>query len=40
MRRVYKKIEQIVGNVVTVIADEVSYGELATITTPEGSSLA
>ena len=40
MRRVYNKIEQILGNVVTVIAEEVSYGELAKIITPEGSSLA
>ncbi|MDQ1271893.1 MAG: V/A-type H+/Na+-transporting ATPase subunit [Planctomycetota bacterium] len=40
MRRIYRKIEQIVGNVITVVAGEVSYGELATITTPEGSSLA
>lgn len=40
MHRIYKKIEQIAGNVVTVIADEVSYGELAAIKTPEGSSLA
>jgi V/A-type H+-transporting ATPase subunit B len=40
VRRVFKKIEQIVGNVVTVIAEDVSYGELAKITTAEGSSLA
>ncbi len=40
MRRIYNKIEQIVGNVITVIAEDVSYGELAKITTAEGSSIA
>ena len=38
MRTVYTKIEQIVGNVVTVAASDVSYRELAQITSAPGTA--
>ncbi len=37
MRRVYNKIQQIVGNVITVQAEGISYEELAEITTQRGN---
>ncbi|MBR7095498.1 MAG: V-type ATP synthase subunit B, partial [Clostridia bacterium] len=40
MNKVYNKIESITGNVITVKADGVRYGELAEITTRFGKSLA
>lgn len=40
MRKVYHKIIQIQGNVITVEADDVAYNELAEITTSRGVSLA
>ncbi len=40
MRKVYHKISQIVGNVITVEADNVAYDELAEVTTSRGTSLA
>ena len=40
MRKVYHKIIQIAGNVITVEADNVGNGELAEVTTSRGSSLA
>ena len=40
MRKVYHKILQIVGNVITVEADGVSYNELAEVTSARGVSLA
>lgn len=40
MRKVYSKIESIAGNVITVKADGILYGELAEITTSFGKSLA
>jgi len=40
MRKVYNKILNIVGNVITVKATDVSYEELAEITTQRGKSLA
>ncbi|HEQ71297.1 MAG TPA: V-type ATP synthase subunit B, partial [Spirochaetia bacterium] len=40
MRKIYSKIEQIVGNVITVKADGIKYGELAEVKTGHGSSLA
>ena len=40
MRKVYNKISQIVGNVITVKAPGVAYEELAEITTQRGKSLA
>lgn len=40
MRKVYNKILQIAGNVITVKATDVSYEELAEITTQRGKSLA
>ncbi|MDC7218510.1 MAG: V-type ATP synthase subunit B [Spirochaetales bacterium] len=40
MRKVYSKIETIAGNVISVKADGVSYGELAEVTTSYGKSLA
>ncbi len=40
MRRVYSKILQVVGNVITVRATDVTYEELAEITTQRGKSLA
>ncbi|MBN2353413.1 MAG: V-type ATP synthase subunit B [Spirochaetales bacterium] len=40
MRKIYSKIEQIAGNVITVKADGVKYGELAEVTSRHGSTLA
>lgn len=40
MRKVYSKIDSIVGNVITVKADGVKYGDLAEISTSFGDSLA
>ncbi|MEA4862106.1 MAG: V-type ATP synthase subunit B [Victivallaceae bacterium] len=40
MRKVYHKIIQISGNVITVEADDVAYNELAEITSARGMSLA
>jgi len=40
MRKVYHRIIQIAGNVITVEADNVSYNELAEVTTTRGTSLA
>lgn len=40
MNKVYSKIESITGSVITVKADNVSYGELAVIETQFGKSLA
>ena len=40
MRRVYNKILSVVGNVITVKAEDVVYEELAEITTQRGKSLA
>ncbi|MBI9105524.1 MAG: V-type ATP synthase subunit B [Spirochaetales bacterium] len=40
MRKVYNKIESIAGNVITVKADGIKYGELAEVTTSFGTSLA
>ncbi len=40
MRKVYSKIESISGNVITVKADGIKYGELAEVSTSFGKSLA
>ncbi|MEG1980062.1 MAG: V-type ATP synthase subunit B [Victivallaceae bacterium] len=40
MRKVYHKIIQIAGNVITVEADDVAYNELAEVTSSRGVSLA
>lgn len=40
MRKVYSKIESIAGNVITVFADGIKYGELAEVSTTYGKSLA
>ena len=40
MRKVYHKILQIAGNVITVEADNVAYNELAEVTSSRGTSLA
>jgi V/A-type H+/Na+-transporting ATPase subunit B len=40
MRKVYSKIEAIAGNVITVTAEDVRYGHLATVSTRYGVSLA
>ena len=40
MRKVYNKITQIAGNVITVQAPDIGYEELAEITTQRGKSLA
>ena len=40
MRKVYNRIERIAGNVITVKASGVKYGELAEVTSPQGKSLA
>ncbi|MFW5685012.1 MAG: V-type ATP synthase subunit B, partial [Spirochaetota bacterium] len=40
MRKVYSKIESIAGNVITVTAEDVRYGHLATVTSAHGTSLA
>ena len=40
MKKVYSKIESINGSVITVKAEDVSYGELAQVQTSFGTSLA
>ncbi len=40
MRKVYNKIEEISGNVITVAADGIRYGDLAVVTSRYGESLA
>ena len=40
MHKVYHRIEQIAGNVITVLATDVAYRELAQVTSDEGTSLA
>ena len=40
MRKVYSKIDSIVGNVINVRAEGVAYGELAVVSTRYGDSLA
>lgn len=40
MHKVYHKIERIAGNVITVAADGVTYHELATVQSGQGTSLA
>ena len=40
MRKVYNKILSVTGNVITVKAGDISYEELAEITTQRGKSLA
>jgi V/A-type H+-transporting ATPase subunit B len=40
MRKVYSKIEAIAGNVITVTAEDVRYGNLARVTSSHGESLA
>ena len=40
MKKVYSRIEAIAGNVITVSAGEVQYGELATVSSAHGTSLA
>ncbi|QMU98904.1 V-type ATP synthase subunit B [Borrelia sp. A-FGy1] len=40
MKRIYSKIESIVGNVITVTACDVKYGELAIVNAKDNSSLA
>ncbi len=40
MKKIYKRIESITGNVISVRAEGVSYGELAQVSTRFGSSLA
>ncbi|HPC70295.1 MAG TPA: V-type ATP synthase subunit B, partial [Treponema sp.] len=40
MKKVYSKIESITGNVITVRATDVRYGDLAEIDTAFGTSLA
>ncbi|MDR0219955.1 MAG: V-type ATP synthase subunit B, partial [Lachnospiraceae bacterium] len=40
MKKIYSKIESIIGNVITVRAEGVGYGELARIKTSFGTSLA
>ena len=40
MQKVYSKIENISGNVITVKADDIRYGDLAEVTSAHGASLA
>jgi V/A-type H+/Na+-transporting ATPase subunit B len=40
MQKIYSRIEEISGNVITVNADSIKYGELAEITSAHGKSLA
>jgi V/A-type H+-transporting ATPase subunit B len=40
MKKVYSRIESITGNVISVRAEDVAYGELAEVSTRFGSSLA
>jgi len=40
MKKVYSRIESIIGNVIAVKAEDVRYGELAEVSTRFGPSLA
>ncbi|NCC52866.1 MAG: V-type ATP synthase subunit B [Spartobacteria bacterium] len=40
MHKVYHRIERIAGNVITIKADNVTYGELAEVSSRQGTSLA
>ena len=40
MRKIYSRIDAIAGNVITVTAEEVRYGELAVVSSSHGDSLA
>ncbi len=40
MRKIYSKIDSIAGNVITVSADGIKYGDLAVVSTTYGDSLA
>jgi len=40
MRKVYSKIDEIAGNVITVTASDILYGELAVVSSAHGDSLA
>ncbi|MBN1410698.1 MAG: V-type ATP synthase subunit B [Spirochaetales bacterium] len=40
MRKIYSKIDYIAGNVITVKAKDITYGELALVTSESGESLA
>ncbi|MDR2589051.1 MAG: V-type ATP synthase subunit B [Spirochaetales bacterium] len=40
MQKVYSRIETIAGNVISLTADDVQYGELAEVTSAHGKSLA
>ena len=40
MRKVYSKIDEIAGNVITVTASGIRYGELAVVSSAHGDSLA
>jgi len=40
MKKVYSRIESITGNVITVRAEDIQYGELAEVSTRFGTSLA
>jgi V/A-type H+/Na+-transporting ATPase subunit B len=40
MQKIYSRIEEIAGNVITVKADNIKYGELAEVTSRHGKSLA
>lgn len=40
MRKIYSKIESVAGNVITVKAAEIKYGELAEVSSGHGKSLA
>jgi V/A-type H+-transporting ATPase subunit B len=40
MRKVYSRIDEIAGNVITVTASDIRYGELAVVSSANGDSLA
>lgn len=40
MRKLYHQIENIIGNVITIKADNAHYGEIAEVSSEQGSSLA
>jgi len=40
LKKIYSKIESIAGNVITVTAENIKYGDLAVVTSSLGSSLA
>jgi len=40
MHKVYHRIEEIAGNVIMITAENITYGELAEVTSPQGTSLA